>query len=228
LVTVSVVAVFGVASPMVVSTWMARAERDRIYTELEQVPARKVALVLGARVWRSGEPSTSLADRLHAALELYEAGKVEKILVTGDHGLHGYNEVRAMFTWLVERGVPKDKIFTDHAGFRTLDSMERAVKVFGVEDAIICTQEFHLPRSLFLARVSGLDAVGYVADRRVYEVRYKNAVREAGARTKALLDVHVLGTQPKFLGERIPIDGPASASWDDTIVVSRTGKRRGG
>jgi SanA protein len=219
-VLVAALGVLGMSGPVGANAWVKRAGEARIYTEVSQVPARPVGIVLGARVWKSGEPSHSLEDRLQVALELYEAGKVEKLLVTGDNGQQGYNEVRVMFRWLEARGVPRDRIYVDHAGFRTLDSMERAARIFGVREAVICTQEFHLARSLFLAREAGIDAVGLVADKRIYEVRYKNAAREFVARTKAFLDIYVLGTEPHHMGEPIPITGPASASWDDEISVA--------
>lgn len=217
-VLVAALGVLGVSGPVGANAWVKRAGAARIYERVEDVPARPVAIVLGARVWSSGKPSHSLADRLQAALELYEAGKVDKILVTGDNGQAHYNEVQVMFAWLVERGVPSERIYADHAGFRTLDSMERAAKIFKVREAVICTQEFHLARSIFLAREAGIDAVGLVSDKRVYEVRYKNAAREFVARTKAFLDVYILNTAPRHMGEEIPITGPASASWDEAMA----------
>ena len=126
-----------------------------------------VAIVPGARVFEDGTPSHALADRLHAALELYRAGRVQKILVSGDHGSGIYDEVNAMHAWLLDRGVSPEAIYLDHAGFRTLDTMFRASEVFKVRRAVICTQRFHLPRSVFLARAAGIDAVGLEADRRV-------------------------------------------------------------
>lgn len=191
--------------------------RDVMYERAEQAPKKYVAIVLGARVMGDGEPSHALADRLHAALDLWRADKVERILVTGDHGERGYNEVAAMHRWLTERGVPPRRIFTDHAGFRTFDSMIRASQIFEVEEAIVCTQRFHLARSIWLARQFGIDAVGLVADRRVYAKRRKDARREFLARVVAFLDVHVWGREPKFLGPKIPIQGTPEASYDAAL-----------
>jgi len=176
----------------------------------------------------SGVPWQSLEGRLRAALELWRSEKVGRILVTGDHGEASYNEVAVMHRWLRDHGVPASKIFVDHAGFRTLDSMERAARVFRVEDAIVCTQEFHLPRSLFLAERAGIDAVGYVADRRNYSrrVRRHNRRREFIARVVAALDSYVLGTEPRYLGEPIPITGDASASFDSSISAPPTASLR--
>lgn len=200
----------GVVSLVVASAWVVRRASPYVYATLDEVPPRTVAIVPGCRVYADGSPSATLEDRLTAALELHDAGKVRKILVSGDHGRRGYDEVGAMHDWLVARGVPDEDVFLDHAGFRTLDTMQRAARIFEVDDAIVCTQEFHLSRSVFLARDAGIDAVGYVADRRVYPARRSNEVRELFARTRAVLDVYVLHTEPELLGDRIPIDAPRS------------------
>lgn len=184
-----------------------------VYEAAEDVPPRSVAIVPGARVLRDGTPMPALEDRLRCALDLYRAGRVRRILVSGDHGTAGYDEVNGMQRWLAAEGVPIEAVFLDHAGLRTLDTMERAARVFLVRDAVICTQRFHLPRSLYLARHAGLDAVGLVADRREYRDAARDAVREVGARAKAVADVW-LGTGPRHLGDPIPIDGSAAASHD--------------
>ncbi len=119
------------------------------------------------------------------------------ILVSGDHGRENYDEVGAMKNWLLERGVPEDHILADHAGFRTLDTMIRARKVFHITRAIVCTQDFHLARAVFLARRAGIDAHGFVIDRQRYKGHYKNKVREAVGRTLAVIDSYILHRQPK-------------------------------
>ena len=202
-----------------INAWMKSAAEGAMYDDAGDVPERDVAIVLGARVMPSGNPSHALADRLAAALDLWKAGKVRVILVTGDHAAPEYNEVATMFEWLTQRGVPRDRIFVDHAGLRTHDSMQRAVRVFEVESAVVCTQRFHLARSIYLARAAGIDAVGLVADRRVYARRRRDARREFAARVKAWLDIVVLDTQPRHLGPVIPITGPASASHDASILA---------
>jgi SanA protein len=174
---------------------------------IDDAPSRLVAIVPGCRVYPDGTPSAMLEDRLAAALDLYRAGKVEKILVSGDHGAPEYDEVAAMRRWLEARGVGAQDVFSDHAGFRTLDTMVRAAEVFEVKGAIVCTQEFHLARSVFLARRAGIDAVGVPADRRVYKGARLNVLRETYARAAAFLDANVLGTGPRFYGPKIPITG---------------------
>lgn len=196
------------------SWWIGRQTRGLVYREAARVPERYVAIVPGARVTREGEPYPSLEDRLHAALELHRAGKVRRILVSGDHRSDGYDEVNGMARWLRARGVPEGDLFLDHAGLRTHDTMQRAARVFRVREAVVCTQAFHLPRSVWLARQAGIDAVGLVADRRQYRKARLDAVRETFARTKAVLDIYVLRTEPRFLGDEIPIDGDARRTHD--------------
>ena len=195
------------------NAWVLRSARGRMFEHVEQVPSAPVAIVLGARVYADG-PSITLRDRLAAALALYRAGKVQRILVSGDHRAHRYDEVNTMHAWLREQGVPDGDIFLDHAGFRTLDTMQRAARVFGVRRAVVCTQRFHLGRSLFLAEHAGIDAFGLVADRRTYRARRANLIREVGARTVAFGDALVWQRQPAVLGPPVPITGDSRASHD--------------
>jgi SanA protein len=178
----------------------------------EAVPHAQVALVLGAGVDAAGRPSAMLEDRLRVAARLYREHRVDKVLASGDHGRPDYDEVNAMRRELLRLGVASSDLFTDHAGFDTLDSVVRARRVFEVRSAIIVTQAFHLPRALWLARHAGLEAHGLAADRGSYGSKGRLAkVREVLARTKAVKDV-VTGAQPRFLGPRIDIAGDGRAS----------------
>lgn len=188
--------------------WVRREGEPWIYRTLETVPAKTVAIVPGASVRPGGVPSVMLQDRLEAARRLYNRGKVGRILVSGDNQTRHYNETRAMKRWLIKQGVPAKHIYADFAGFRTFDTMERASQVFKVRDAVICTQAFHLYRSVFLARRADIDAVGLIADRRPYEGGRRASAREYLARTLAFADAYLLGTEPHFLGPPIPVDGP--------------------
>jgi SanA protein len=180
-----------------------------------RVPHAQAALVLGAQVMPNGKPSSMLADRITAAEELYKGGRVDKLLLSGDHGRVKYDEVGTMRRILLERGIPADDIFTDHAGFDTWDSAQRARRVFNVRSAVVVTQGFHMARALYDARHAGLEATGFVADRRDYgRVMPRLRVREAAARVKTLGDV-VTGADPHFLGAQIPIRGDGRASWGD-------------
>jgi SanA protein len=180
-----------------------------------QVPQAQAALVLGAQVMPNGKPSSMLSDRITAAEELYRAGRVEKLLLSGDHGRVKYDEVGTMRRILLARGIPAEDIFTDHAGFDTWDSAQRARRVFDVESAVVVTQGFHMSRALYDARHAGLEATGFIADRRRYgRVMARLRVREAAARIKTMGDV-VTGADPHFLGAQIPITGDGRASWGD-------------
>lgn len=171
------------------------------------------AIVLGARVYRDETLSHVYQDRVQTALELYQDGRVEKLLISGDHGREEYDEVNAAKDYLLEHGVESQDIFLDHAGFDTYDTMYRAKAIFQVKDAIIVTQEFHLPRAVYIARKLGLDAYGINADKRVYLSALRNDIRESLARVKAFFNI-ILKSKPKYLGDLIPITGDGQATWD--------------
>lgn len=186
--------------------------RSRIVALDEAAPAQ-AALVLGALVFPDGTVSMMVEDRLETALALYRAGKVQKILISGDHGRVEYDEVNTMRRYLEERGVPAEDIFMDHAGFDTYDSMYRASAVFAAEDVIVVTQGFHLPRALWIAGRLGLNVQGVMADRHRYMDTDYYEVREAAARVKAFGEV-LLRRKPVFLGPVIPITGDGRETHD--------------
>ena len=172
----------------------------------------EVAIVPGALVNPDGTMSLMLADRVDQAAALYKDGKVDRILVSGDHGQWVYDEPTTMRRALIADGVPANVIFTDHAGFNTHATMERARQIFGVDDAIIVTQGFHMKRSLYLAKAAGLDANGLTSDLHGYGGQgIKSDLREVASRAKAVFDV--LTGAPVTGGDPVPIDGPAAASW---------------
>ena len=187
--------------------------RTPVTTDVAKVPHAQAALVLGAQVYRDGRPSIMLRDRVNAAAELYRAGRVDKLLLSGDHSRVDYDEVGTMRRLLLDQGIPAHDIFTDHAGFDTWDSAQRAKRVFDVSSAVVVTQRFHMARALYDARRAGLEVTGYAADRRDYgRVMRKLRLREAAARVKTLADV-VTGADPHFLGAEIPITGDGRISW---------------
>ena len=197
-----------------INLWVCHSAAPHCYPRLADVPARPVAIVLGARVYDNGTPSGMLEDRLATALELYQAGRVKKILVSGDHGRTAYDEVNVMRRWLQDRRVAPQDIFMDHAGFDTYNTMTRARQVFAVDAAIVVTQHFHLLRAVYLARAAGIDAVGLQADRYFYPHLWYHAVRESVARLKAFAEVQ-LHLPPHHLGPQIPITGDGQATWDE-------------
>src|SRR4051812_4892818 len=180
--------------------WVRGTAAGHVYTEAG-VPAAPVALVLGAQVYDDGSPSPFLAARLEIARRLLADGKVHAILVSGDNRRHGYNEPGAMFRWLVARGVPSQRIVLDFAGLDTYDSCDRARRVFGVRQAIVVTQTYHLDRAVTLCRTLGVNATGVGDDSvRTYRAPWRHsAIRERGAVVKAVLDV-LSRRDPVFLG----------------------------
>jgi SanA protein len=178
---------------------------SRIY-DLENAPQKPVAIVFGAGLTRDGRPTAVLRDRVEAAANLYFAGKVEKILMSGDNRFSDYNEPGAMRTFALSLGVPDQAIALDYAGRRTYDTCYRAKAIFGVDEALLVTQNFHLPRALYLCNALGIRADGVSADLRPYRpgVQFIWNLRELPASLTALLDVHILHPIP-VLGNPEPI-----------------------
>jgi len=173
---------------------------------LTTVPSKPVAIVFGAGLWRDGSPTTILRDRISTAAELFFSGKVQKILMSGDNSYLDYNEPGAMREYALSLGVPKTAIVLDYAGRRTYDTCYRAGAIFGIQEAILVTQNFHLPRALYTCNALGLKAIGVVSDQRTYRLvslLYWN-LRELPATLSALLDVHLLHPVP-ILGQLEPI-----------------------
>ncbi|MCB0132558.1 MAG: YdcF family protein [Caldilineaceae bacterium] len=175
-------------------------------TALDAPHDERVAIVFGARVYSSGRLSAMLRDRVDTAVALYHAGKVDKILVSGDNSTPEYNEPAAMMAHAVAQGVPAQDVQPDYGGRRTYDTCFRAGAIFQVDEAILVTQEFHLPRALFTCRALGIDAVGVIADRRPYDPRSVawSESRELPALVMALFDVVRRAPAP-VLGEPIPL-----------------------
>jgi SanA protein len=185
---------------------------DEATGNVADVPHEQVAIVPGAGVTPDGRMSMMLADRVHQAVALWHAGKVDRILVSGDHHTWSYDEPDTMRKALVRAGIPGRVIFEDHAGFDTWATMVRARNIFGVKSAVIVTQGFHMPRALYLAEAAGLDATGLTADLHPYGIQgAKSDVREVLSRVKAVADV-ALNT-PAMGGPPLPISGDGRASW---------------
>ncbi|GAA1851373.1 ElyC/SanA/YdcF family protein [Asanoa iriomotensis] len=195
-------AVVAAAAVLGAGLWLRAGARGHVYS-LADVPSAPVVMVLGAQVYPDGTPSPFLAARLDLARQLYDAGTVRAVLVSGDHREWHYDEPGAMSRWLVERGVPERRIVQDHAGFDTYDSCVRAKKIFGVDRMIVVTQQFHIDRAVALCRDAGIETVG-VGDETVKRFGRAwdyGAFREQLAGVKAAWDV-VTGRDPVFLGPR--------------------------
>ncbi len=183
--------------------WIANSAKGFTYTSANDVPARDVALVLGASPKaKGGHDNLFFKYRMEAAAALWKAGKVKCILVSGDNHSKNYDEATAMRTHLNELGVPDSVINLDFAGFRTLDSVVRCKDVFGQTSIVLVSQEFHNERALFIARHYGFDAVALNAQEVSLKYSIKTLVREYFARFKCVLDLYVLKTEPKFLGKK--------------------------
>ncbi len=206
-VAIVLICVLTVAASLI---WVRVASSGRIFT-LDGVPARPVALVLGAQVFADGTPSPFLEARLAMARDLFKAGKVRAVLVSGDNMNYDYNEPDAMRAWLIAQGVPARKVVADYAGFDTSDSCQRAHRIFGATALIVLTQSYHIRRAVALCRDAGIDAVGVGDDSvAVYRESWKSAlVREQGATIKALLEV-TTGQDPVHWG-------PRETSLDDAL-----------
>jgi len=190
-----------------------RRARGAVYHAAEDIPQKPVAIVFGAKVWASG-PSDILKDRLDAGIRLYRLGKVKKLLLSGDHGRRGYDEVNTMRQYVLQQGAKAEDVFLDHAGFRTYATLYRARDVFGVKSAVLVTNEFHLPRAIYTARAFGLDVVGLASDARTYRSWARNLAREFLARTLAWLQVNVTRPRPRHLGPRIDVTGDGRVTHD--------------
>ncbi len=178
---------------------------NKTYTSIYEIPKNKVGLVLGTAKYSSaGGINLYFRYRINAAVELFQNGKIDFILVSGDNETINYNEPRDFKKELIKRGIPEEKIFLDYAGFRTLDSVIRAKEVFGQEEITIISQKFHNERAIYLAEKNNMKAIGYNADDPSINYGLKTQFREYFARTKAFLDI-LFKVEPKFLGKRIEI-----------------------
>ncbi|MDD2694543.1 MAG: ElyC/SanA/YdcF family protein [Anaerolineales bacterium] len=184
----------------------ALTTRGAIFTSVEGAPERPAAVVFGAGLWRDGRPSAVLRDRVSVAAQLYFAGKIQKILMSGDNRTLDYDEPSAMRNYAVELGVPEADIVLDFAGRRTYDTCYRARDVFGLRNVILVTQGFHLPRTIYTCRALGVDAVGISSDLRSYRrsARLYWDVRELFATLVAFVEVHITRPTP-VLGDPQPI-----------------------
>ena len=172
---------------------------------LNKLPNEKVGLVLGTgKVLANGYPNLYFTYRINAAAELYQAGKVQYFIVSGDNSQKNYNEPEDMKLALMEKGIPENHIFEDFAGFRTLDSVVRAKEIFGQSSFIIISQKFHNERAIFLAQKNGIKAYGYNAKNVNAYAGFKTNLREKFARAKVFLDL-LTEKEPKFGGDKIQI-----------------------
>lgn len=197
----------GLLSVYLINNRLESQTAARIQSSITEIPVEdppRVAIVLGAKVWESGEPSHVLYDRIVTAVELYRAGRVRKILMSGDNPTENYDEPTAMKATAVKLGVPEKDVVLDFAGRRTYDTCYRAKEIFRIEKAIVVTQEFHQARTVYLCNNLGVDSIGITANRRRYEGERYWTVREFFSRASAWFEMNFLPFAP-IGGEKEPI-----------------------
>lgn len=176
-----------------------------MYDNITETPSKKVGLLLGtAKYVKGGWINLYYTHRIAAAIELYKAGKIKYILISGDNGRESYDEPTLMKEDLKAAGIPESAIYLDYAGFRTLDSVVRCKRIFGELDILVISQQFHNERAVFIARAKEMQAIGYNAQDINAKYGFKTRIREYLARTKMFLDLW-FGKEPKFLGDKIRI-----------------------
>ena len=186
--------------------WIIQSTRGKVFCDYDSLADNSVALVLGtSSLLSSGEPNPYFNNRMKTAADLYRLGKVKHFIVSGDNRTRYYNEPMVMQRALLKLGVPSSAITLDYAGLRTLDSIVRSKEIFGQQEITIITQGFHCYRALFISDFYGIDAVAYVANDPAQARATLIHWREYLARTKAVLDLYVLQTAPRYLGNKEPI-----------------------
>lgn len=179
--------------------------KGKVFSDINEIPKNKVGLVLGtSKRMNNGNINLYYKYRLDAAITLFKSRKIEYIVISGDNGSKSYDEPTDFKNDLIQAGIPKDKIFLDYAGFRTLDSMVRIKENFGQESVIVISQQFHNERAIYLAEHFGIKAIGFNAKDVSNRYGFKVKVREYLARVKVFVDI-ILQVEPKFLGEKIKI-----------------------
>lgn len=210
------IGILGAVAVLGINLWVTGSVQGKILTEDTAALLQDVdcIVVLGCQVRSDGTPSHMLEDRLKRSVALYNAGVAPKLLMSGDHGTKGYDEVDAMKRYAVEAGVPSEDVFMDHAGFSTYETVYRAKEIFGAEKIVIVTQQYHLYRAMYIAEAMGMEVYGVAADYRQYSGQLARDVREVLARVKDF-GMTIFWPEPTYLGEAIPISGNGELTHDD-------------
>lgn len=214
LIALIVLSILALASILIINDYIKSSVRNKIITVADATSLNAdCILVLGAGVWGDGRPSHMLEDRLLQGIELYENGTSDRLLMSGDHGRKEYDEVNVMKGFAMDRGIPSEHIFMDHAGFSTYESIYRARDIFKVDKVIVVTQRYHMYRALYIAEKLGLEAYGVASDPRQYVGQESRELREILARVKDFLNC-ILKPEPTYLGDSIPISGDGNLTND--------------
>ena len=205
-----ILGILAIIAVFFINMYVTGTAEKRMYSKESVLPRNAdCIIVLGAGLKPDGTPNHMLRDRLDLAINLYEAGICKKLLLTGDHGTNGYDEVNAMKNYVLSKGVPAEQVFLDHAGFSTYDSMYRAKEVFCVEKAIVVTQKYHLYRAVYIGNGLGIDIYGMNSDPYIYAGQTARNIREYLARVKDVFSV-AFKVRPEYLGEKIDINTASS------------------
>lgn len=213
---VLILCLLGGAVVLGINLWVKGSVNDRILTQEQAAKLQDVdcIIVLGCQVRSDGTPSHMLEDRLKRGVALYESGAAPKILMSGDHGTQGYDEVDTMKRYAVDAGVPSQDVFMDHAGFSTYETVYRAKEIFGAKKVIIVTQKYHLYRAMYIAKAMDMEVYGVAADYRQYGGQTMRDVREVLARVKDF-GMTIFWPEPTYLGDAIPISGNGELTHDE-------------
>jgi SanA protein len=192
---------------VVCNVWIVKSTEGRVFSDLSKLPDHRVALVLGtSHRSAGGEPNPFFHNRIKTAAHLYELGKIDHFILSGDNSTRFYNEPIEMKKALIEAGVPGTAITMDFAGLRTLDSVVRSKAIFGQDKITIITQSFHSYRAIFISNYYHIDAVAMVAEDADFDRTFKVLIREYLARTKAVMDLYIFKTAPRHLGDKEKIN----------------------
>ncbi len=196
----------------IINLYVTMSTRKQIF-EKPNITGTDCILILGAGVW-GDKPSPMLEDRLDEGIKLYKEGVAKKIIMSGDHGRKEYDEVNIMKQYAIDKGVPSEDIFMDHAGFSTYESIYRAKEIFQAKKIVIVTQKYHLYRALYIAKRLGIEAYGVGSDPRKYVGATNREIREILARDKDFIKC-IFKPQPTYLGDTIAISGNGDVTNDD-------------
>lgn len=186
--------------------WVVNSTQAQLYSDVGSTPQNDIGLLLGANKKSSkGGDNLYFKNRIKAASDLFKAGKIKHIIVSGDNHIKEYDEATDMCDALIWEGIPDSCITLDYAGFRTFDSMVRCLKVFKQKNVTVISQEFHNQRAVFIGNYYEMNVIGFNAKDVPAKYSIKTAIREYFAKLKAVLDLYVLHTEPKFLGEEVKI-----------------------
>lgn len=208
-------AILGCGAVFGIDAYVKHSTSSRLISVEEAAELADVdcVLVLGCKVYGNTSPGNMLRDRLNCGIELYEVGAAPKMVMSGDHGQHEYNEVQVMKDYAVDEGVPSSDVFMDHAGFSTYDSVYRAKDIFEADRILIVSQEYHLYRALHIADSLGIEAWGVAADTVEYSGQNMRDIREVLARVKDFV-LCIFKPEPTYLGDAIPVSGNGDVTND--------------